>query len=248
MRRSTRRYLRQRWQVWRARVTKPLIKDDLTALATAHGTDKWGRHRYTIHYERHLAAFRERDIRLLEIGVGGHKAKRLGGASLRMWKAYFPRAEIIGLDLYDKSSLSEERITILQGDQGDAEVMRRIGETYGPFDVIIDDGSHENAHVITSFRALFPFLAEGGVYVVEDTQTAYWPRFGGDPDDTTNPATSLGFMKGLVDALNWQERDPDEYEPGPFDRQVTGLHFYHNMVFVEKGRNEEPGGDPLAGG
>ena len=42
--------------------------------------------------------------------------------------------------------------------------------------VFIDDGSHVPAHVATSFYALFPRLADGGLYVIEDVQTAFWPQ------------------------------------------------------------------------
>ena len=38
---------------------RPLKERDLTALATHFGTDKWGVHRYTPHYERHLQHLRD---------------------------------------------------------------------------------------------------------------------------------------------------------------------------------------------
>jgi hypothetical protein len=44
-------------------------------------------------YERHFARFRDRPIRMLEIGVHG-------GGSLAMWKAYFHRdSTIVGIDI-----------------------------------------------------------------------------------------------------------------------------------------------------
>src|SRR3954454_15159557 len=73
-------------------------RQSLTALAEQFGTDKWGRHRYTPHYEKHLRHLRQRSFALLEIGIGGYARERQGGASLRMWKAYFPAAQIVGLD------------------------------------------------------------------------------------------------------------------------------------------------------
>ena len=50
-------------------------------------------------------------------------------------------------------------------------------------DIIIDDGSHLNRHVVKSFQVLFPLLADDGIYVAEDTQTAYWPGEGGSSDN-----------------------------------------------------------------
>ena len=75
-------------------------------------------HGYLKHYRAPFQPWRNKRIKLLEIGIGGHETKQ-GGYSLRMWKDYFPKGEIYGLDLYDKSHLQQPRITILQGDQND---------------------------------------------------------------------------------------------------------------------------------
>src|SRR5262245_57431873 len=84
--------------------------DDLVSLATRFKTDKWGVHYYAKHYERHLAHLRNRAFNLLEIGVGGYARLDRGGASLRMWKHYFPLARVFGMDIYDKSAIHEPRI------------------------------------------------------------------------------------------------------------------------------------------
>src|SRR5262245_54084192 len=75
---------------------------DLPALAAYFGTDKWGEHWYARHYQAHFAPLRRRRLRLLEIGIGGYDDPHKGGESLRMWKAYFPNAQIFGLDITDK--------------------------------------------------------------------------------------------------------------------------------------------------
>ena len=106
----------------------------------------------------------------------------------------------------------------------------------GTPDIVVDDGSHQNAHVIATFRFLFPLLSENGYYVIEDTQTSYWPD--GDVTDRNNPKTSMGFFKSLVDGLNWEEFYGD-YEPTPFDLQIKSIAFYHNLIVVQKGDNRE---------
>ena len=53
-------------------------------------------------------------------------------------------------------------------------------------DIIIDDGSHINEHVIRTFQYLFPKLKPGGIYVVEDTQTSYRQDYGGDDKNLNN--------------------------------------------------------------
>ena len=55
----------------------------------------------------------------------------------------------------------------------------RVGEAHGPFDFVIDDGSHASPQQIESFRILWPFIKDRGVYIIEDVQTSYWPAFGG---------------------------------------------------------------------
>jgi hypothetical protein len=57
---------------------------------------------------------KSRPLNILEIGVGGYSSSTEGATSLRMWKAYFRKSKIVGIDLYDKSSLSEHRIEIRQ--------------------------------------------------------------------------------------------------------------------------------------
>jgi len=214
---------------------------DLPALAAYFDTDKWGEHWYAQHYQTHFAPLRKKPLRLLEIGVGGYEDPRSGGASLRMWKAYFPRAMIYGLDIRDKRPHDEPRIRTIMGSQDDEELLKGISAQYGPFDIVIDDGSHMNAHILKSFRVLFPLLAENGLYVVEDTQTSYWPQFGGAPATDHAAPTSMNVLKSLVDGLNHREFPRNaELSPSYLERHVVAMHFYHNLVFVQKGVNDEP--------
>ena len=211
-------------------------RNDLPALARHFDTDKWGERWYAVHYQRHLAHLKHRRFNLLEIGVGGHEAPDQGGASLRMWKAFFPAAQIYGIDLFDKSALEERRIKIFRGSQADPEFLRWVANRIGRIDVVIDDGSHINEHVIVSFKTLFPLLPDGGIYAIEDLCTSYWPEFGGR-DDPAAANTGMGMLKQLVDGINWEEYRVRA--PGTFDRMITSVHFYHNLAFVCKGRNEE---------
>lgn len=213
------------------------MERSLSELALAHGTDKAGSHSYTGAYELHLATFRDRPVQLLEIGVGGYEYPQKGGESLRMWKEYFPQGRIIGLDIYDKSALAEERIEILQGDQGDRRYLEALAAEHGPFDIVIDDGSHLSGHVITSFRTLFPHLAESGVYVIEDIQTSYWGTYA---KPYRSPGTTMALLKELADGLNYAEFDVVGYQPTYTDLWVRSLTLYHNIAFIQKGSNIEP--------
>lgn len=241
------RRLKPSWFVALSRVRRrlrdmyvqPLYGRDLCRLAKLYGSDKWGTHWYTPHYEFHFARLRRRRLTVLEIGVGGYDRPRVGGASLRMWRAYFPRSRVFGVDVYDKSFHDERRIKTFQGSQSDPAFPRRVADTIGGIDIIIDDGSHVNTDVLTSFEVLFPLLHDGGIYVIEDTQTAHWEEFGGRRGPATPPDTSLGFVKTLVDGLNYEEFGVDGYRPTYYDQHVVSLHFYHNLIFIYKGQNLE---------
>ena len=79
------------------------VSSNLNALGILWGTDKaCGHHGYTSYYARHLRAKRRVITCVLEIGIGGYRDPSGGGNSLRMWRSYFPRATIYGLDLYAK--------------------------------------------------------------------------------------------------------------------------------------------------
>jgi len=217
----------------------------LTELAEKFGTDKTGHHDYTRHYERHLAHLRAESFALLEIGIGGYSRAGKGGASLRMWKWFFQQARIVGLDIRDKSFVDAGRIDTYQGSQTDAEVLLRMHEERGPFTVVIDDGSHRPAHIRETFRILFPLLEEGGIYAIEDTQTSYWPDWGGSTDRQSRD-TTMALVKDLVDGLNHTEfRDPT-HEATYTDRHVVSVHAYHNLVFIEKGQNPPAASEPGA--
>ncbi len=49
----------------------------------------------------------------------------------------------------------------------------------------------------------------------------------------------MNFFKGLTDSLNYKEFLDPEYVPNYFDRNIIGIHFYHNLIFIQKGNNDE---------
>lgn len=226
------------WPVVGAMSQRP---KDLSELAARFGSDKWGGRWYTPHYQKHFEPFRDHAVKVLEIGVGGYESPDAGGESLRMWKHYFRRGLIYGLDIVEKNGVEESRLRVLQGDQGDAQFLDSIARELGPFDIVIDDGSHIAHHIITSFNALFRHVRPGGLYVVEDLAMAYWPGWGGGSD----PSAQYGAMqliKDLLDGLHHQERiGSDGHQSSMTESTVTGVHAYHNLVVIEKGSNTEQG-------
>lgn len=84
-----------------------------------------------------------------------------------MWKKFFPFGKIFSLDIYDKSSLQENRIQIFKGSQVDKDFLEKVTAEIGEINVIIDDGSHINKHVIETFKLLFPKLKDGGYMLLK---------------------------------------------------------------------------------
>jgi hypothetical protein len=207
--------------------------ESLTAIGRHFGTDKAAVHGYTVFYDALLASWRDRPVKLLEIGIGGNEDLTAGGESLRMWKEYFPHGQIVGMDIHDKTAHAEDRVHVVVGDQSDVALLTAINEEYGPFDVIVDDGSHVNGHVIVTFSALFPLLKPGGMYIVEDLQTSYWPKYGGGLHRRSK-RTSMGFLKDRVDGLNYREFRTPGYVPTSFDLAIDEIRFRHNVAAILK--------------
>lgn len=210
--------------------------DALSVLATKYGSDKAADHWYTPHYHRRFKHLRDEELTLLEIGIGGYSDPEAGGASLRMWRDYFPKATIVGLDIEHKKPI--EGCIVEQGDQSDPRDLHRLGKTYGSFDIIVDDGSHKVDDVLQSWVILWEYLSDGGWYVVEDLQTAYWPTHGGSSIRTGE--TTIGFLQGLIDRIHYAELDVPGYTPNRFDLTVVGLEIAKNIAFILKGDNSDP--------
>tara|TARA_B100000519_G_scaffold155287_1_gene136593 strand:+ start:428 stop:1147 length:720 start_codon:yes stop_codon:yes gene_type:complete len=212
----------------------PVFRYDLNTLAKFCGTDKFGFHDYTPLYSNHFKLLRNKKIKLLEIGVGGYKNPDYGGNSLRMWKKYFKKGEIYGIDIFDKSSLEEKRVKIFKGDQSDKLFLSKVIKEVGNPDIIIDDGSHKNDDVINSFKYLFPKLKKGGLYVIEDTQTSYLNEYGGDNKNIKASFTTMNFFKNLVDHVNEKElrkKLTSNFEPLI---KIKEIHFYNKIIFLVK--------------
>lgn len=223
------------------RIFSILNRNNLTKLAIINGTDKGTTHQYTKNYEFHFREMRKRHLNILEIGIGGYQNQNLGGESLRMWKNYFINSKIYGLDIFEKKGIDEKRIRTFKGSQVDKEFLGSIYKEIGSLDIIIDDGSHINEHIIETFKILFPLLKQNGIYVIEDIQTSYWPDFGygGDSINLLNPSTAMNFFKQLTDCLNYEEYIITGYQPTYYDKNVISIHFYHNLIFIYKGENNE---------
>jgi hypothetical protein len=207
---------------------------DLIKLAIINGSDKWGHHCYAKHYNNHFYGIRRKKLNLLEIGIGGYDNPMLGGNSLRMWKSFFSKSKIYGVDIYEKAQLQEARIKIFQGSQTDAIFMNMVCDAIGSLDIVIDDGSHVNGDVIKTFEILFPRLNNGGIYIVEDMQTSYQPSLGGNNVDLYDKSTMINYFRDKIDCLNHESFLKDGLGVSYFDKNISSMCFYKNFMLIYK--------------
>ncbi len=213
-----------------------LFRSNLKVLAVCYGTDKWTAHSYVDIYGTLFAPLRRKRLNILEIGVGGAEDPHGGGGSLRMWRTYFSRSRIFGIDIVDKSPHDERRIKTFRGSQDDERFLSEVADRIGRIDLIIDDGSHICSHVIKSFEVLFPRLAPGGLYVVEDTQTSYWHNFGGSSTDLNRPNTTMNYFRRLLDGVN--DAEIRKVNPGyvlsELEQMLFSISFYEKLIVLKK--------------
>lgn len=202
------------------------------------GSDKQqeGQHAYGQTYHELFRRFRHRRIKLLEIGV-------LSGASLLGWRAFLSRATVVGADIAPIGHLGYRGLRTRQTDQSSPEALAALAADEGPFDVIIDDGSHINAHQILTFYTMFPHLNDDGIYVIEDAQTSFWPGpYGGaHPTDPGFADTCIGEMLELSKYVNHTEfleqaqgLDARRLQVA---RSIRRIAFEHNLVVIWKAPN-----------
>jgi hypothetical protein len=190
--------------------------------------DKWI-HYFPI-YEKHLAPYRDRGVRLLEIGV-------YQGGSLDMWTRYLGEAAtVIGIDIDEAAlRLADPGRTVIIGDQADPDFLRSVDEQHGPFDVVVDDGGHTMEQQIASIETLFPTLTDGGIYIVEDSHTSYWEEFGGGE---RREGTFIEWAKRRIDDLH-RYHLPGTVDP-VWTAHVDAIHCYDSVVVFDKKARTPP--------
>jgi len=154
-----------------------IFKD--TAKGLQPVTDKVTTHTYEIMYGKFLLPYYQQNptMKMLEIGLGCDMNYE-PGASVALYRKLFPQAELWEAE-YDAVCVEKHRhgelkgINLLVGDQGKAATLDDwIDKSGGNFDVVIDDGGHQNCQIWTSFQKLWPTVKEGGLYFIEDMQVA----------------------------------------------------------------------------
>ena len=161
---------------WRCHRTDVLSQDVSSNALYKLWTSIPGGHKWTHYFPIYQTIFgprRNEPLRVLEIGV-------LRGASLELWRKYFkhPKTIVVGIDISPDCAAFDaptRGIHVRIGSQTDGAFLKQVVEEFGPFDLIIDDGSHFSSHIIASFNHLFSHgLKDSGIYFVEDLHANYW--------------------------------------------------------------------------
>jgi hypothetical protein len=176
-------------------------------------------------YEKHFGPICDLPIKFLEIGI-------LNGGSLEMWRYFFPNAVIVGMDVNPYCKNHEQNgINVRIGDQTDEIFLQSLFDEFGTFDVILDDGSHHVNHVNKTFQFLFPKLADGGIYFIEDTHASYWESHGGG---ITEPQSINNVAKDLIDSIN-ADHTKGQKLPDYFTRNIKCMSIYDSIIVFDKG-------------
>ena len=164
---------------------------EINNLCEKYGSDKgvstssvkpynWLPHSYADIYDLIFRLKKDEIKLLIECGIGtdnpnlpssmGIKGKP--GASLRVWKDYFPNANIIGVDIDENILFFENRIQTYQCDQtNNSSISKFISNANlkkNTVDIIIDDGLHEFQAGKTFFENTIEYLTQNGFYIIED--------------------------------------------------------------------------------
>jgi trans-aconitate methyltransferase len=147
------------------------------------------------------------------------------GASLKMWRDFFPQAQIYGADIAPQAMFKDKRIKTFLCDETKEENLKNLIEQTGSdIDLFIDDASHDKQHQVFLAKTILPLLKDGVIYIIEDA----W-----SPDFIAQALASEGYEATV----------PEEYKT---IRNPVGS----NLMMVKKAKKinlkaEIPGETPL---
>jgi hypothetical protein len=153
---------------------------ELCELAEKYGADKCPKinHSYTPFYYELFKDIRNDVKKVFEFGVGNnrqfkHIPNYTLGASLYVWRDFFPNAQIYGADIEPESIFDDGRVKTFLCDERDKnqieELIKKVGSD---IDIFIDDASHHIHDQRFLCETVMPLLNKGVIYIIEDTGRA----------------------------------------------------------------------------
>ena len=178
----------------------------LKPLFDKHGCDKSKKHHYHLYYDKLFEKY-DRPIKVLEIGV-------FKGDSTAAFLEYKPENEYYGVDIFERVSIEnaskrvDGKAKFFQCNSMDVgSVLRAMKKIDTTFDIIIDDGAHWPEANRLTLDHFYPYLNEGGTYVIEDV----WPFHKMSLNEMEHP---------------WLVKHPDRYDKFAFE---VFMHLIDNI-------------------
>jgi len=140
-------------------------------------TDKGTTHSYLELYNRLLSPIKETAINVLEMGIGDFGFKN--GGSLLLWRGFFTKATIHGIDILPIDRVLEElihdsRVKLYCNTNGYNPEFISNNFDNMKFDFLLDDGPH-SLESQKSFVELYShLLSDNGILIIEDVQSIEW--------------------------------------------------------------------------
>ncbi len=132
-------------------------------------TDKTTDHSYGPTYDKIFALYRDKEFKLVEVGYRD-------GGSLSLWEDYFPKAQILGIDITNEHRVKTgvlfktDRVRLIVED-----INNMTSADFEGFSIAIDDGSHQIDDQLTFVKIMLPVVK--GLIIIEDVNFSRVERF-----------------------------------------------------------------------
>ena len=195
-------------------------------------------------YDRYFSKIKKQKLKIIEIGIGGHDMEDRGGSSLRSLAKYFKNSKIYGIDLINKKLHERKRIKTFKGSQVDKNFLTEICKTYGPFDIIIDDGSHFVEHQKKTFEIMFNFLNFEGIYIIEDVGSSYIKYLGGSQELKSDSNLINYFLKKTHNVFSYYHKHNYDNKETKFS-EISSIQYFGGSInniasiLIEKNKSDK---------
>lgn len=203
----------------------PIEQNIFKDLANQCGTDKARHHGYHYTYPTFLSHLKNESFNLFEIGYEN-------GFSYKMWKEYFPKANIFSADICLDNVKSND--TVFKCDLSTGNEYKNIVDKVKTAKVIIDDGSHIPVHQLEAFDYFFNnLLSPGGIYIIEDIECNYWNSNQEHFGYKIGYNNVLDFFKKTVEHINSEMTGvKNKYD-------IMSLTYAPNCIIITKKTEEQ---------
>ena len=211
-------------------------RETLDEIMLKYRTDKSSPyHNYTPVYEYYFDSLRNKEIILLELGIGDIDSLNLEGESILGWREYFINGKCYAID--NNSERVARNTNCFWCDQTDSKELNHIIEVIGRPDIIIDDASHHLDPTLTSFFILFPLLQSKGLYCIEDTVApSYWPGWEGN--ENIWDSYFMNYFFNLCHYVNLKKQETfnpsRDIDIPDWIQEIDSIHFHHSQIIIKK--------------